>query len=108
MQTLQAETTIGNVIGHTTNGKPIYDSKTIDHKLNYSYQDHKDAAKLHSYLGDESHSPTSSDPTMLKNKKHKDLAQQHHEIAYEIENQHNPNRMWAVEEKYKKFLQNNN
>lgn len=94
----------GKIIGHTKSGKPIYDiSMHTTHKL-FSHQDHKDAAVLNSELGDMSHGPSSSDSIMLNNQKHKKLAQEHHELAYEIENKDNKNRMWEPREKYTKFL----
>ena len=94
----------GKIIGHTKSGKPIYDiSMHPTHKL-FSHQDHKDAAVLNSELGDMSHGPSSSDNIMLNNQKHKKLAQEHHELAYEIENKDNKNRMWEPREKYTKFL----
>ena len=62
----------GVIIGHTKSGKPIYqDHKNESHK-NFTSQEHKEAADLHSHLA--SHSDSRDPHSKIKNQ----MSYEHH------------------------------
>lgn len=74
----------GKIIGHTKSGKPIYD--TFGHSAHKSFtsEEHREAMKIHSELGNQSHGPSPTDPIKSKNERHRQEAEKHDEAAFDL------------------------